>query len=331
MIKKEMSALLLLCILLVYSGKSNAMNKGEKNIPNKEVSVESDRLPIADPYVMLYNNKYYAYGTGGTTAGEGFACFSSDDLKNWKREGQALSAADSYGEWGFWAPEVYYIKSKKKFYMFYTVNEQVCVATSDSPEGPFVQDVKQPLFGSEKNIDPSLFIDSDGKAYLYFVRFTGGNVIWCAEMNSDLKSLKEETLTKCIEAQDEWERKQATVAEGPSILKQNGVYYLLYSANHFESKDYAVGYATSDSPFGPWEKYSGNPILRRDMDQTARLSGTGHGAPFICEDGSYKYIFHAHASEEKVQPRSSYIKDLTLSDKGIASIHGTVIRPVVVK
>ena len=215
--------------------------------------------------------------------------------------------------------------------MFYTVNEQVCVATSDSPEGPFVQDVKQPLFGSEKNIDPSLFIDSDGKAYLYFVRFTGGNVIWCAEMNPDLKSLKEETLTKCIEAQDEWERKQATVAEGPSILKQNGVYYLLYSANHFESKDYAVGYATSDSPFGPWEKYSGNPILRRDMDQAARLSGTGHGAPFICEDGSYKYIFHAHASEEKVQPRSSYIKDLTLSDKGIVSIHGTVIRPVVVK
>ena len=48
-----MSALLLLCILLVYSGKSSAMNKGEKNIPNKEVSVESDRLPIADPYVML--------------------------------------------------------------------------------------------------------------------------------------------------------------------------------------------------------------------------------------------------------------------------------------
>ena len=187
------------------------------------------------------------------------------------------------------------------------------------------------LFGSEKNIDPSLFIDSDGKAYLYFVRFTGGNVIWCAEMNPDLKSLKEETLMKCIEAQDEWERKQATVAEGPSILKQNGVYYLLYSANHFESKDYAVGYATSDSPFGPWEKYSGNPILRRDMDQAARLSGTGHGAPFICEDGSYKYIFHAHASEEKVQPRSSYIKDLTLSDKGMVSIHGTVIRPVVVK
>lgn len=149
--------------------------------------------------------------------------------------------------------------------------------------------------------------------------------------NPDLKSLKEETLTRCIEAQDEWERRQATVAEGPSVLKRNGTYYLLYSANHFESKDYAVGYATSDSPFGPWKKYSGNPVLRRDADWTERLSGTGHGAPFVCKDGSYKYVFHAHASEEKVQPRSSYIKELTLSEEGIISIHGTVIRPVVVK
>ena len=115
MIKKGMNALLLLCILLVCNGKSGAMEKEGNNALEKKVSVESDRLPIADPYVMLYNNKYYAYGTGGTTKGEGFACFSSDDLKNWKREGQALSAADSYGKWGFWAPEVYYIESKKKF------------------------------------------------------------------------------------------------------------------------------------------------------------------------------------------------------------------------
>ena len=310
---------MLLMLLCVVSVNMTALGK----------ELVSDVLPIADPYILFYNDTYYAYGT---SRADGFEVYSSKDMKSWERSPRlALSKEDSYGDKWFWAPEVYYVEEDKKFYMFYTVNEQVCVATSDSPEGPFVQDVKQPLFGSEKNIDPSLFIDSDGKAYLYFVRFTGGNVIWCAEMNSDLKSLKEETLTKCIEAQDEWERKQATVAEGPSILKQNGVYYLLYSANHFESKDYAVGYATSDSPFGPWEKYSGNPILRRDMDQTARLSGTGHGAPFICEDGSYKYIFHAHASEEKVQPRSSYIKDLTLSDKGIASIHGTVIRPVVVK
>lgn len=72
--KKNYILLLLLC--LCFAGCK------EKTV------VESDYLPIADPYVMLYEGKYYAYGTGGTVEGEGFACFSSDDLKNWTREGQ---------------------------------------------------------------------------------------------------------------------------------------------------------------------------------------------------------------------------------------------------
>lgn len=319
----------LLLFLLLFLGTScgNSTKPSGDASADDAVIVLKNRLPIADPYVLCHGGRYYAYGTNV----RGFEVYISTDLEHWTRNSRlALSPEDSWGDKGYWAPEVYYVEPLKKFYMYYTVNEQVCVATSDSPEGPFVQDVKQPLFGSEKNIDPSLFIDSDGKAYLYFVRFTGGNVIWCAELNADLKSLKAETLTKCIEARDEWERRQATVAEGPSILKQDGVYYLLYSANHFESKDYAVGYATSDSPLGPWKKYSGNPILRRDMDLEARLAGTGHGAPFVSADGSYKYIFHAHASLDKVQPRSSYIKDLTLSKEGVISIHGKVVRPVVV-
>lgn len=293
-----------------------------------DFSVKEHCLPIADPYILYYNDCYYAYGTNA----QGFAVYLSSDLKHWRRnEVMALSPEDSWGDKGYWAPEVYYIPSLKKFYMYYTVNEQVCVATSDSPEGPFVQDVKKPLWGVEKNIDPSLFIDSDGKAYLYFVRFTGGNVIWCAELNADLKSLKEETLTKCIEAREGWERKQAVVAEGPSVLKRDGVYYLLYSANHFESRDYAVGYATASSPMGPWKKYPGNPILRRDSEKAGGLVGTGHGAPFPGKDGKYRYVYHAHANQTEVQPRSSYIKDMNWDHKGIISITGEVLRPVVVK
>ena len=142
-----------------------------------DASVSEHCLPIADPYILYYNDCYYAYGTNA----RGFAVYISSDLKHWRRNAtMALSPENSWGDKGYWAPEVYYIPSLNKFYMYYTVNEQVCVATSDSPEGPFVQDVKKPLWGVEKNIDPSLFIDSDGKAYLYFVRFTGGNVIWCA-------------------------------------------------------------------------------------------------------------------------------------------------------
>ncbi len=292
------------------------------------VTVESDYLPIADPYVLFHEGKYYAYGTGGTVHGDGFACFTSTDLKTWKREGQALMADDSYGTWGFWAPEVYYVKDRQKFYMFYSSEEHICVATSDSPQGPFRQAVKQPIW-HEKSIDTSLFIDDDGTPYLYFVRFTGGNVIWVAEMNKDLMSIKENTLVKCIQVEEPWELSQdkpAKVAEGPSVLKKGEVYYLIYSANHFESKNYGVGYATSASPKGPWKKYEGNPILQR----TDGLVGTGHGAPFCDKKGIWRYIFHAHWNDTKVQPRTSFIKDFVISDSGIVSVSGLLIRPHVV-
>ena len=315
--KKGISVLLSFCVLFIYVGSINAINKGGENATSRNEQIESDRLPIADPYVMLYNNKYYAYGTGGTTAGEGFACFSSDDLKNWKREGQALSAADSYGEWGFWAPEVYYIKSKKKFYMFYSAEEHICVATSDSPAGPFRQEVKHPIW-EEKSIDTSLFIDDDGTPYLYFVRFTDGNVIWVAQMTDE-----------CIKAEEPWELLQAKVAEGPSVLKKNGTYYLIYSANHYQNKGYGVGYATSESPMGPWIKYSKNPLLQGV--EAIGLVGTGHGAPFQCKDGSWKYIFHAHWSKEKIHPRTSFFKNFAISNQGAVSISGKVIEPRIVK
>lgn len=215
--------------------------------------------------------------------------------------------------------------------MFYTVNEHICVATSTSPKGPFIQTEKKPIIENEKGIDTSFFMDDNGTPYLYFVRFTGGNVIWAAEMSKDLKSIKMETLKQCINAESSWEKRQGTITEGPSLLKKGNTYYLLYSANHYESQDYAVGYATSSSPLGPWKKYNGNPILRRDKAAADGLVGTGHGAPFVCEDGSYKYIFHAHASTTNVGPRTSYINDLHFSDDGVISVDGELIRPVVVK
>lgn len=300
--------------------------------PAKEdmIVIQENKLPIADPYVLYWKGKYYAYGTRVN----GFETYVSEDLKHWKRnEVKALSPENSWGTRWYWAPEVYYVKSKNLFYMFYSVDEHICVATSTSPEGPFIQSVKTPIVADEKGIDTSFFIDDDGTPYLYYVRFTDGNVIWVAEMNDDLTGIKKETLTKCISVTDSWEKKQAKVAEGPSVLKKGNTYYLIYSANHYESKDYAVGYATATSPKGPWKKYSGNPILRRDKEAAKSLGlvGTGHGAPFECADGSYKYIFHAHASESSVGPRTSYISNFIISDEGVISITGETIAPVIIK
>ncbi|NDV58080.1 glycoside hydrolase family 43 protein [Bacteroides sp. 519] len=309
-IKNTFLLLSLFCALFICCTSADSKN------------IKKDYLPIADPYIMTYNGKYYAYGTGGDTSDEGFACYSSSNLVSWKLEGQALSATDSYGTWGFWAPEVYYIESKKLFYMFYSTEEHICVATSTSPTGPFRQEVKKPIW-NEKSIDTSLFIDDDGTPYLYFVRFTNGNVIWVAQMTDDLMSIKEETLTECITAELPWELLQAKVAEGPSLLKKNGTYYMIYSANHYQNQGYGVGYATASSPCGPWTKYDGNPILQGDNG----LVGTGHGAPFQSVDGSWKYIFHAHWSTKKIHPRTSFIKNFSISDQGVVSISGETVRP----
>lgn len=142
----------------------------------------------------------------------------------------------------------------------------------------------------KRAFDTSVFFDEDGKAYLYFVRFNDGNVIWCAELKENLKEIKEETLTQCFKAEEPWELVLPKVVEGPSVFKQNGVYYLIYSANGYTSQDYAVGFATSDSPFGPWKKYEGNPVLHK----CDGLVGVGHGAPFVDMEGKMRYVFHAH-------------------------------------
>ena len=152
-------------------------------------------------------------------------------------------------------------------------------------------------------------------------------MIWCAELEENLKEIKEETLTQCIEAAEPWEMVFGKVAEGPSIVKRDGLYYLLYSANDFRSQDYAVGYATSDSPFGPWKKSGKNPLLHK----VEELVGTGHGAPFIGKDGKLRYVFHAHKSRAEVNQRNTYIVDMSVSGQNQVSIGGGLIRPVVVE
>ena len=292
-------------------------------LPCRGQSAGVSELPLADPFILCHEGRYYAYGTGE----RGFRVYESTDLRHWNKGGIALDFDKVWGTRQFWAPEVYYVESKGLFYMFYTAEEHICVATSDSPEGPFVQDKIKPI-REEKGIDASLFIDNDGKAYLYFVRFTGGNVIWAAEMDDDLKGIREETLTECIRASEPWETIDSEVTEGPSVIRAGDTYYLLYSANHFRCKDYAIGYATASSPLGQWNRYEGNPIFRRGFPKAGNLVGIGHGAPFRSRNGRLMYVFHAHNSVERISPRLMYINSrLKVSRSGVLKMDGKVIVP----
>jgi beta-xylosidase len=282
-------------------------------------------VTLGDPFILLHDNLYYAYGTNDDN---GIAVYTSVDLVEWERAASlALDKKDSWADRWFWAPEVYYIEAKDKFFMYYSADEHICVATADSPLGPFVQDEQVPMIAGEKCIDNSLFIDTDGKPWLYFDRFNDGLNIWVAELEEDLKTIRTETMTKCINVSQAWEEVWPRVTEGAFITKHQGVYYLTYSANSYESPFYGVGYATAASPRGPWTKYDGNPILQKPDD----LVGVGHSAMFRDRDGQLRIVFHAHSSSINIHPRAMYIKsvDFTADPTPVMRITGETIKPVI--
>ncbi|MDR1866433.1 MAG: glycoside hydrolase family 43 protein [Bacteroidales bacterium] len=281
------------------------------------------RVPLADPFIMLHDGTYYAYGTG---ARDGIAVYVSDDLYAWSRAEQlALSKSDTWGERGFWAPEVYCVNGK--FYMYYTANEHICVATGDHPLGPFRQDVQRPMLGDEKCIDNTLFIDDDGKPYLFFDRFNDGLNIWVAELEENLTEIKPETMHGCIRVSQEWERAWPRVNEGCFVFRRNGVYCMTYSANNYQSPFYGIGVATASEINGTWTKYEKNPVYQKP----GALVGVGHSAMFTDRDGQLRIVFHAHNSTEKIHPRHMYISTVRFEredGKEIMRIDPEYITPV---
>ncbi|MFC3199074.1 glycoside hydrolase family 43 protein [Parapedobacter deserti] len=289
-------------ILSCSSGRSDVP-------PEASTDPEASNVYFGDPFIMLHDGTYYAYGT---EAADGIAVYVSDDLLTWQAAPDnrlALHKNDSWGDRWFWAPEVYAIDDK--FYMYYSADEHICVATSDSPLGPFKQEIQKPMLEGEKCIDNSLFIDDDGKPYLYFDRFNDGLNIWVAELEDDLVTIRTETMEKCINVSQEWEEVWPRVNEGPFVLKHGDTYYMTYSANSYESPFYGIGFATAPRPTGPWTKYAGNPIFQKPGD----LVGVGHSAMFTDKDGNLRIVFHSHHSETEIHPRIMHISSVSFTEK----------------
>ena len=269
---------------------------------------------LADPTIFYSNGLYFLYGTEPLPE-KGFPVLISSDLKKWHTSPKTtngyalLKGAKTFGTTGFWAPQVF--SYKNKYYMLYTANEHIAIAESNSTTGPFTQKKMCALPGKTKQIDPFLFFDEDGKKYLYHVRLGGGNNIFVAEFKDDFSGIKEETLKKCISAEGGWEDTKRIaappIAEGPTVIKHKGTYYLFYSCNDFRNIDYAVGYATSRTPLGPWTKNPKNPIIDRTK---IGKNGTGHGDVFKDRKGNYFYVFHSHNSQTNVLPRQTFIVGL---------------------
>ena len=281
----------------------------------------------ADPSIYTENGKYYLTGTWDFQP-QGFPVLESVDLKNWYVPGGGPyrmlleKGGASFGTKGFWAPQIR--KDDGRYYLTYTANELVCIASSESLLGPYTQQRIRPIDDSEGNIDSFLFKDDDGKYYLYHVRFDNDNHICVAEFDI-VKGRIKGGVRKCMSCTEEWEMtpnyRSNPVMEGPSVIKLDGVYYMFYSANHFANIDYSVGYATAPSPRGPWKKHPSSPIIHRLI---VGENGSGHGDVFKGPDGRYYYVYHVHNSSDTVGPRKTRIVPLNMQ-KGKDGIYDITV------
>ncbi|MCR4920572.1 MAG: glycoside hydrolase family 43 protein [Bacteroidaceae bacterium] len=268
-------------------------------LPALAFGKQRQRVFLADPFILYHEGLYYAYGTG---ASDGIEVYTSKNLRAWTRQGLALHRDDVWGDHWFWAPEVYEVDGI--WYMYFTAEEHICVATATSPLGPFRQQEKKPMIASEKCIDHTLFRDDDGQAWLFFDRFNDGLNVWVAQLEDDLTTLRPETMRPCIHVSQPWEEVWPRVNEGSFVIKHKGKYYMTYSANSYESPMYGLGCATATSPTGPWTKYEeDNPLLQRP----GQLVGVGHNAIFRDRRGHLWAVFHAHHDTAHIHPRAMYL------------------------
>jgi hypothetical protein len=269
-----------------------------------------------DPDVILVGQTYYAYATN-SVAGN-IQIIASNDLTHWTAVGNALPSLPSWATPdNTWAPSVDQVAGR--FVLYYAVDvamnatECISVATSTSPQGPFVDNSTAPLECQTANggsIDPSTFTDVTGTTYLTWKsNDAGSSKIWAEPLDPDATAFAPGATPSLLLAADQgWE--QGTI-EAPDMVPAGGHYFLFFSANNWNSADYAVGVATCSGPLGPCSDAGPGPIL---------TSGTGVAGPggetvFTDASGAFWIAFHAWVPGAVGFPNSRdlYLRRLNLS------------------
>lgn len=312
----------------------------EQAFPSNPVRIANPVLPQfhADPDILLSEKtgKYYIYSTTDGFPGWGgtyYTCYSSDNLRDWKYEGVALDAATESIPWAdgnLWAPaiEEKKIDGKYKYFLYFSAKpkggeaKQIGVAVADSPTGPFQADstamiTKSPV-GRGQQIDVDVFTDPvSGKPYLYW----GNGYMAGAELNPDMRSIKEETIT--VMTPEGGTLQDYRYREAPYVFWRDGVYYFMWSVDDTGSHNYHVAYGTSDSPLGPI-RVADPPVALIEKPRSGMI-GTAHNS-VLCVPGKngdadrWYIVYHRiNPAYEKVQPgihREVCISPLKFNSEG---------------
>jgi len=246
----------------------------------------------ADPTARVFNGQVYVFPSHDILAKEGmgrpgwfcmadYHVFSSPNLVDWTDHGVIVTQENvpwvDASTYSMWAPDC--IEKNGKYYFYFPATMKsnygrgggIGVAIADKPEGPYIPQ-PEPM-KNVRGIDPNVFIDKDGQAYIYWAM---GNM-FMAKLTEDMLQISTEP--KIIE-----EMPKEGLKEGPFLFERNGIYYMTYPhvANKIERLEYAIG----DNPLGPF-KFAG--VI---MDESPTGCWTNHQS--IVEFNKQWYLFYHH-------------------------------------
>lgn len=258
----------------------------------------------ADPAPMVYNDTVYVYTSHDEdeTVNNFFTmidwhCYSSTDMVNWTDRGKVASLKNFSWlkkENGAWAPQC--ISRNGKFYLYVPIHgEGISVLVANSPAGPFCDVLGKRLIDSDhvwNDIDPTVFIDDDGQAYLFW----GNPSVFYVKLNEDMVSYNHnignngivpvEMAPEAFGTGKDRNGKPGTLyVEGPWIYKRSKLFYLVYAAAGIPEN---IAYSTAPSAEGPWT-YKGFI-----MERAPKLAFTNHSGIVDYKGNSY-FFYHSEA------------------------------------
>ena len=245
----------------------------------------------ADPAPMVYDGVCYVYPTHDEDVivrnfftMNDWRCYSTTDMVNWTDLGSPLSYKDfSWARGDAWAGQC--IHRNGKFYFYVPINQKnggnaIGVAVSDRPAGPFKDALDKPLLRGFGYIDPAVFIDEDGQAYLYW----GNPKLYYIKLNEDMISssgqINEVPLTTESFGVRSKKDRATRYEEGPWLYKRKDLYYLVFAAGPISEH---IAYATGPTATGPW-------TFRNTIMPTQGKSFTNH--PGLVDYKGKTYFFY---------------------------------------
>lgn len=258
----------------------------------------------ADPAPMVFGDTVFLYTSHDedSTVNNFFTmlnwnCYSSTDMVNWTDRGSvaSLKSFSAFNKTnGAWAPQC--IERDGKFYLYVPIHgEGISVLVSDAPTGPFLDILGKRLVDSDhiwQDIDPTVFIDTDGQAYLYW----GNPKLWYVKLNKDMvtydRSIGQNGIVSVDMTAEAFGFKEGrdgkpgtTYTEGPWFYKRNSLYYMVYAAAGIPEN---IAYSTAPSAEGPWT-YKGNV-----MERAPHLAFTNHTG-IVDFKGKAYFFYHSES------------------------------------